>query len=43
MPRGNGAVGADAVRGLQLRALEQEVVPLNAWARLLLELCGDPR
>jgi putative transposase len=36
-------VGADAVRGLQLRALEQELVPLNAWARLLLELCGDPR
>jgi putative transposase len=31
------------VRGLKLRALEQEVVPLNAWARLLLKLCGDPR
>jgi len=31
------------VRGLEPRALEQEVVPLNAWARLLLELCGDPR
>ena len=32
-----------AVRGLEPRALEQEIVPLNAWARLLLELCGDPR
>jgi len=31
------------VRGLEPRALEQEIVPLNAWARLLLELCGDPR
>jgi len=31
------------VRGLQLRALEQEIVPLNAWARLLLEQGGDPR
>jgi len=31
------------VRGLEPRALELEVVPLNAWARLLLELCGDPR
>jgi putative transposase len=41
--RGNSAAGADAVRGLEPRALEQEVVPLNAWARLLLELCGDPR
>jgi putative transposase len=41
--RGNGAVGADAVRGLEPRALEQGVVPLNAWARLLLEHGGDPR
>jgi putative transposase len=41
--RGNGAVIANAVRGLEPQALEQEVVPLNAWARLLLELCGDPR
>jgi putative transposase len=31
------------VRGLEPRALEQEVVPLNAWARLLLEHGGDPR
>jgi putative transposase len=31
------------VRGLQLRALELEVAPLNAWARLLLEQLGDPR
>jgi putative transposase len=31
------------VRGPQLRALEQEIVPLNAWARLLLEQLGDPR
>jgi putative transposase len=31
------------VRGPEPWALEQEVVPLNAWARLLLELCGDPR
>ncbi len=31
------------MRGLEPRALELEVVPLNAWARLLLELCGDPR
>jgi putative transposase len=37
------AAGELAVRGLQLRALEQELVPLNARARLLLELCGDPR
>ena len=36
-------MGADAVRGLEPRALELEVVPLNAWARLLLELRGDPR
>jgi putative transposase len=36
-------VRAHAVRGLEPRALGQEVVPLNAWARLLLELCGDPR
>jgi putative transposase len=43
MPRGNGAVVAGAVRGPEPRALEREVVPLNAWARLLLELCGDPR
>jgi putative transposase len=41
--RGDNVVIADAVRGLQLRALEQEVVPLNAWARLLLERLGDPR
>jgi putative transposase len=31
------------VRGLEPRALELEVVPLNAWARLLLEQLGDPR
>ena len=37
------AAGELAVRGLEPRALEQKVVPLNAWARLLLELCGDPR
>jgi putative transposase len=36
-------VGEQVVRGLELRALEQEVVPLNAWARLLLEQLGDPR
>jgi putative transposase len=41
--RGNGAAGAGAVRGPELQALEQEVVPLNAWARLLLEQLGDPR
>jgi putative transposase len=41
--RAENAVIADAVRGLEPRALEREVVPLNAWARLLLELCGDPR
>jgi putative transposase len=41
--RGDNAVGADAVRGPELQALELEVVPLNAWAQLLLELCGDPR
>jgi putative transposase len=34
---------ANAVRGLEPWALEQEVVPLNAWARLLLEQLGDPR
>ena len=34
---------SNAVRGLEPRALEQEVVPLNAWARLLLEQLGDPR
>jgi putative transposase len=43
MPRGNGAAGELAVRGLEPRALEQEVVPLNAWARLQLEQLGDPR
>jgi putative transposase len=31
------------MRGLEPRALEQELVPLNAWARLLLEQLGDPR
>jgi putative transposase len=31
------------MRGLEPRALEQGVVPLNAWARLLLERFGDPR
>jgi hypothetical protein len=31
------------MRGLEPRALELEVVPLNAWARLLLEQLGDPR
>jgi len=36
-------VGEQAVRGPELRVLEQEVVPLNAWARLLLEQLGDPR
>jgi putative transposase len=41
--RAENAVRGHAVRGLEPRALEQEVVPLNAWARLLLELCGDPR
>jgi putative transposase len=41
--RGENAVGANAVRGLEPRALERGVIPLNAWARLLLELCGDPR
>jgi putative transposase len=41
--RGNSAVGANAVRGLEPRALEREVIPLNAWARLLLEQLGDPR
>jgi putative transposase len=41
--RGNGAAGAGAVKGSQLRALEQGVVPLNAWAWLLLEQLGDPR
>jgi putative transposase len=43
MPRGNCAVRVRAVRGLQLRASELELVPLNAWARLLLEQLGDPR
>jgi putative transposase len=37
------AAGELAVRGLEPRASEQEVVPLNAWARLLLEQLGDPR
>jgi putative transposase len=41
--RAENAVGANAVRGLEPRALGQEVVPLNAWARLLLEQGGDPR
>jgi putative transposase len=41
--RAESAVREQAVRGPELRALEQGVVPLNAWARLLLELCGDPR
>jgi hypothetical protein len=41
--RGNSAVGANAVRGLEPRALEREVIPFNAWARLLLEQLGDPR
>jgi len=31
------------VRGLEPRALERKVAPLNAWARLLLEQGGDPR
>ncbi len=31
------------MRGSEPGALEQEVVPLNAWARLLLEQLGDPR
>jgi putative transposase len=43
MSRGDNAVIANAVRGLEPRALELGVVPLNAWARLLLELRGDPR
>jgi len=41
--RGENAVRAQAVRGPEPRALELEVVPLNAWARLLLEQFGDPR
>jgi putative transposase len=41
--RAGNAVRGHAVRGPEPRALEQGVVPLNAWARLLLELCGDPR
>jgi putative transposase len=41
--RAESAVREQAVRGLEPRALEQEVVPLSAWARLLSELCGDPR
>jgi hypothetical protein len=41
--RAGSAVREQAVRGLEPRALEQEVVPLNAWARLLLEQGGDPR
>jgi putative transposase len=44
MPRWeNAAVREQAVRGLEPRAPELEVVPLNAWARLLLEQLGDPR
>ncbi|MCC6051168.1 MAG: transposase [Thermofilum sp.] len=43
MSRAGNAVRAHAVRGLELRALELEIVPLNAWARLLLEQFGDPR
>jgi putative transposase len=41
--RAESAVREQAVRGPEPRALEQEVVPLNAWARLLLEQFGDPR
>jgi putative transposase len=41
--RGENAVREHAVRGLEPRALELEVVPLNAWALLLLEQFGDPR
>jgi putative transposase len=41
--RAGNAVRELAVRGLELRALELEIVPLNAWARLLLEQLGDPR
>jgi len=41
--RAGNAVRGHAVKESQLRALEQEVVPLNAWARLLLEQGGDPR
>jgi putative transposase len=43
VPRGENAVGEHAVRGPEPRALGQEVVSLNAWARLLLEQLGDPR
>jgi putative transposase len=41
--RVESAVWAHAVRGPEPRASEQELVPLNAWARLLLEQLGDPR
>jgi hypothetical protein len=41
--RVESAVRGHAVRGLEPRALEQEVVPLNAWARLFSEQLGDPR
>ena len=41
--RAGNAVRGHAVRGLEPRAPELEVVPLNAWARLLLEQLGDPR
>jgi putative transposase len=41
--RGNGAVGELAVKGSQPQTPEREVIPLNAWARLLLEQFGDPR
>jgi putative transposase len=44
MPRWeNAAVREQAVRGPEPRAPELEVVPLNAWARFLLEQGGDPR
>jgi len=36
-------VRAQAVKGPESRAPELEVIPLNAWARLLLEQLGDPR
>jgi putative transposase len=41
--RAENAAGEQAVKGPAPRALEQGVVPLNAWARLLLEQLGDPR
>jgi putative transposase len=43
MPRVGNAVRAQAVKGPESRAPEQEFAPLNAWARLLLEQLGDPR